>query len=66
MFARDHDPAGTTDSWVDDFSKLGVKDWADEFGAQYAEGAFGDGTSSEWVDSYEQYVTLNEFSFFIR
>jgi len=62
MFASaDHEPVGTTDSWVDDFSRLGVKDWSDEYGAQNAEGVFGDGTSSEWVDSYEQYVTLNEF-----
>lgn len=26
-----------------------------------AKGVLGDGTSSDWVDSYDQYVTLKEF-----
>lgn len=47
---------GSKDGWIDEFSKLGVKDWADEFGDQFAQGALGDGTSSEWVDSYDRYV----------
>lgn len=51
---------GSKDGWVDEFSKLGVKDWADEFGDQLAQGSLGDGTSSEWVDSYDRYVTLQE------
>lgn len=38
-----------------------MKDWADEFGDQMAKGVLGDGTSSDWVDSYDQYVTLKEF-----
>ncbi|XP_024394848.1 peroxisome biogenesis protein 5 isoform X2 [Physcomitrium patens] len=56
-FARGKpEPVTTNDAWVDEFSKLGVKDWADEFGDQMARGALGDDVSSEWVDSYDQFV----------
>jgi len=50
----DPELTATSDAWVDEFSRLGVKDWVDEFGAQNAEGVIKDGSSSEWVDSYDQ------------
>lgn len=50
------EPVAANDAWVDEFSRLGVKDWADEFGDQMAKGALGDEISSEWVDSYDQFV----------
>jgi len=38
-----------------------VKDWGDDFGDEMAKVVLEDATSSEWVDSYDQYVTLKEF-----
>lgn len=45
------------DEWVDEFSKLNVNDWADEFGRQVAEGVMGE-TSDIWANAYDEY--LNE------
>ncbi|RWR95088.1 peroxisome biogenesis protein 5 [Cinnamomum micranthum f. kanehirae] len=42
------------DQWVNEFSKLHVEDWADEFGRQVGEGALGEG--SEWANAYDQYL----------
>ncbi|KAK9134093.1 hypothetical protein Scep_013621 [Stephania cephalantha] len=44
------------DQWVQEFSKLNVNDWAEEFGHQVGEGVSGE--SSEWLDGYNEY--LNE------
>lgn len=43
------------DQWVNEFSKLHVQDWADEFGRQVGEGILGD---DSWADTYDEY--LNE------
>ncbi|PKI35713.1 hypothetical protein CRG98_043871 [Punica granatum] len=42
------------DQWVNEFSKLNVNDWADEFGQQVAEGAFGESTGDDWANAYEE------------
>lgn len=41
------------EQWVDEFSNLQVNDWADEFGKQVGEGAFG-ATSEGWADAYDE------------
>ncbi|KAI5606248.1 hypothetical protein BDE02_01G407200 [Populus trichocarpa] len=46
------------DKWVNEFSKLHVDDWADEFGRQVGEGAFGESSTDNWADTYDEY--LNE------
>ncbi|KAL9230623.1 hypothetical protein vseg_005951 [Gypsophila vaccaria] len=47
------------DKWVDEFSKLNVHDWAEEFGQQ-AEGAAWDESTDSWAAAYDEY--LNEQS----
>ena len=42
------------DQWVDEFSKLHVNDWAEEFGQQIGEGAFGEGSSDNWAQAYDE------------
>lgn len=43
------------DQWVNEFSKLNVNDWADEFGQQFGEGALGDNsTSDSWAQAYDE------------
>lgn len=42
------------DEWVDEFSKLNVDDWADEFGRQVAEGALGETSADNWADAYDE------------
>ncbi|PPD70683.1 hypothetical protein GOBAR_DD32440 [Gossypium barbadense] len=46
------------DQWVNEFSKLHVDDWAEEFGRQVGEGALGDSSSDNWANSYDEF--LNE------
>ena len=41
------------DGWVEEFSKLNVKDWADEFGDQF-KNAVNEDISNEWLDSYDK------------
>lgn len=41
------------DQWVDEFSKLHVNDWADEFGQQVGEGVFGESNDS-WAQAYDE------------
>jgi peroxin-5 len=41
------------EGWVDEFSKLNVKDWADEFGEQF-KNAVNEDINNEWVDSYDR------------
>lgn len=40
------------DQWVDEFSKLHVNDWAEEFGDQVGEGALGE--SDNWAQAYDE------------
>lgn len=42
------------DEWVNEFSKLHVNDWAEEFGHQVAEGAFGDSSADTWANAYDE------------
>ena len=39
------------DQWVNEFSKLDVADWADEFGRQVGEGVLGD---DSWADTFDE------------
>ncbi|PIA58280.1 hypothetical protein AQUCO_00500307v1 [Aquilegia coerulea] len=54
-FTAEQEQHGTVDDqWVNEFSKLRVDDWADEFEHQVGEGALGD----NWASSYDEF--LNE------
>jgi peroxin-5 len=54
-FANERQQNGAVDDqWVDEFSKLHVNDWADEFGQQVGEGAFGEGSSDNWAQAYDE------------
>ncbi|KAK2439841.1 putative UDP-N-acetylglucosamine--peptide N-acetylglucosaminyltransferase SPINDLY [Trifolium repens] len=55
---RQQQNGAVDDQWVDEFSKLHVNDWADEFGQQVGEGAFGEGSSDNWAQAYDEF--LNE------
>lgn len=46
------------DQWVNEFSKLHVGDWAEEFGQQVSEGAFGETSGDSWANAYDEF--LNE------
>lgn len=46
------------DEWVDEFSKLNVNDWSDEFERQVADGVLGDSPADNWANAYDDY--LNE------
>ncbi|XP_019185113.1 PREDICTED: peroxisome biogenesis protein 5 [Ipomoea nil] len=60
-FAAEQGQHGSVnDEWVNEFSKLNVDDWADEFGRQVAEGALGETSADNWADAYDEY--LNEQS----
>lgn len=48
--------ASTNERWVDEFSKLNMQDWADEFGDQFSNSMLNEDMSSNWLDSYEKYV----------
>ncbi|KHG30150.1 Peroxisome biogenesis 5 -like protein [Gossypium arboreum] len=45
------------DQWVNEFSKLHVDDWAEEFGRQVGEGALGDSLSDNWANSYDKFLS---------
>lgn len=58
-FSAEREQSGPVDDqWVNEFSKLHVNDWADEFGRQVGEGAFGESSADNWADAYDEY--LNE------
>lgn len=58
-FATEQEKQGPlNDQWVDEFSKLHVNDWADEFGREVGEGALGDSSADTWANAYDEY--LNE------
>jgi hypothetical protein len=54
-FAAEREQSGPVDEqWVNEFSKLHVNDWADEFGRQVGEGAFGESSADNWADAYDE------------
>ncbi|KAJ6818495.1 peroxisome biogenesis protein 5 [Iris pallida] len=55
-FAKERQHSELEDQWVNDFSKLHVQDWAEEFGQQMGEGAFGQGSADNWADAYDKYL----------
>ncbi|KAL7600285.1 peroxisome biogenesis protein 5 [Lactuca sativa] len=58
-FANERVHHGPVDEqWVNEFSKLEVNDWADEFGRQVGEGILGDDSADNWASAYDEY--LNE------
>ncbi|KAJ9567703.1 hypothetical protein OSB04_003669 [Centaurea solstitialis] len=58
-FATERAHHGPVDEqWVNEFSKLQVNDWADEFGRQVGEGVLGDDSADNWASAYDEY--LNE------
>lgn len=42
------------DQWVDEFSNLHINDWAEEFGKQVGEGAFGESSADNWANAYDE------------
>lgn len=46
----------TDDQWINEFSKLHMQDWADEFTDYMSKGIFEDGSADNWADSYEKYL----------
>lgn len=50
---REHN-ASVDDQWVNEFSKLHVNDWADEFERQVADGALGDSSADNWANAYDE------------
>lgn len=55
-FAKEYTQQVVDDKWVNEFSKLHVQDWADEFGQQLAKGAFGESTTDDWANAYDKYL----------
>ncbi|TYI20921.1 hypothetical protein ES332_A07G271000v1 [Gossypium tomentosum] len=45
------------DQWVNEFSKLHVDDWAEEFDRQVGVGALGDSSSDNWANSYDEFLS---------
>lgn len=57
-FANERVHHGPVDEqWVDEFSKLEVNDWADEFGRQVGEGVLGDESADNWASAYDEYLS---------
>lgn len=42
------------DEWVNEFSKLNVNDWSDEFERQVADGVLGDSSADNWANAYDE------------
>lgn len=54
-FASERAHHGPVDEqWVNEFSKLQVNDWADEFGRQVGEGVLGDDSADNWASAYDE------------
>lgn len=45
---------GTENEWVNEFSKLNVNDWSDEFERQVADGVLGDTSADNWANAYDE------------
>eukprot|EP00257_Ricinus_communis_P021413 XP_015580900.1 peroxisome biogenesis protein 5 [Ricinus communis] len=56
-FAAERGQNGSVDDqWVNEFSKLHVNDWVEEFGQQVEEGALGDSSVDNWANAYDEYM----------
>lgn len=54
-FTTEREKSGSVDDqWVNEFSKLHVDDWADEFGQQIGEGALGESSADNWANAYDE------------
>lgn len=42
------------DQWVNEFSKLHVNDWVEEFGQQVDAGALGASSTDDWANGYDE------------
>lgn len=51
-FSKEHQRPD--EKWVDEFSKLNMNDWVEEFGQQVSEGAFGESSADVWADDYDK------------
>lgn len=52
MQAERHGPVD--DQWVNEFSKLHVHDWAEEFEHQVGEGVLGQNSAENWANAYDE------------
>ncbi|XP_073124590.1 peroxisome biogenesis protein 5 [Henckelia pumila] len=60
-FASEREQRGLEENeWVNEFSKLNVNDWSEEFERQIADGTLDDTSPGDWVNAYDEY--LNEQS----
>ncbi|KAG8386585.1 hypothetical protein BUALT_Bualt03G0163600 [Buddleja alternifolia] len=58
-FASEREQHGLAENeWVNEFSKLNVNDWSEEFERQVADGTLGDTSADNWANAYDEY--LNE------
>ncbi|GAB4849846.1 Peroxisomal membrane signal receptor PTS1 [Ancistrocladus abbreviatus] len=56
-FATESEKHGSIDDeWVDEFSKLNVQDWAEEFGNQAGDGVLGEDSTDTWAAAYDEYM----------
>lgn len=54
-FAVEQEQHGTVDDqWVNEFSKLHVNDWVEEFGQQVGDASLGDTSADSWVNAYDE------------
>lgn len=40
--------------WVDEFSRLNVNDWSEEFERQIADGTLDDTSADNWANAYDE------------
>ncbi|KAI3466355.1 hypothetical protein Pfo_023018 [Paulownia fortunei] len=53
-FAAEQEQHGLAeDEWVNEFSKLNVNDWSEEFERQVADGTLGDASADKWANAYD-------------
>ncbi|XAR67296.1 hypothetical protein NMG60_11002000 [Bertholletia excelsa] len=56
-FAAEREQHGAVDDqWVNEFSKLDVQDWAEEFEHQIGKGVFEESSADNWADSYDEFL----------
>ncbi|KAL6975107.1 Peroxisomal membrane signal receptor PTS1 [Sarracenia purpurea var. burkii] len=56
-FAAEREQHGSVDDqWVNEFSKLHVQDWGEEFGQQVGGGALGENSTDNWENAYDEYL----------
>ncbi|XP_057831950.1 peroxisome biogenesis protein 5 [Cryptomeria japonica] len=44
------------EAWVNEFSKMHVQDWAEDFSDQVSKGVFEESSADGWADTYEKYL----------